>query len=157
MAQNTLSETVFKNFVKNNIKSGFMSKGLECTVTWIMPEMLKTLEKENINIKTPIVVLQDDRIGHIIGSAKVEKQKLSQDELLSLYEIINNPDERYYDYTRTNVTGLVYTRNIKNTEKCIKVCVKLNTYKSKIPVNYISTAGIVNKSSFNNGLYKKIE
>lgn len=157
MAQNTLSQKVYKNFAKNVIKSGLKSKGLETTLTWLQPAMLDKLSKEKIKINTPIVVMQDSRIGHIIGDVKTNKQKITEEQLYKLYDIVNNPDAVYYDYTRKGTTGLVYIKKLPQTKKCIKACVKLNKYKSKTPVNYVSTAGIVDIDSFKPPLYKKIE
>lgn len=155
MAENVHSQKAFQNFVKNIISDGMKAKGLEKPLTWISPDMLNILNKNNVSIKTPVVVMQDDRVGHIMGS-KVAKQKITEDQLYNIYDIINKPDAVYFDYTRQGSTGLVYIRNLENS-KCIKVCVKLNKTKSKVPVNYVSTAGIVDKSSLNNPLYKKIE
>lgn len=157
MAQNTLNERVYKNFVSSVIKNGLKAKGLERTVTWLQPVMLNKLNKEKIKINTPIVVMQDSRIGHIIGDVKTEKQKISEEQLKNLYNIINNPDAVYLDYSKPNTTGIIYIRNLDG-KNCIKVCVKLNKFKSKVPVNYISTAGIVDKNSLKNTkIYKKIE
>lgn len=157
MAQNTLNEKVYKNFVKNTIKNGLKPKGIETAITWLQPVMLNKLAKENIKINTPVVVMQDSRIGHIIGEVKTEKQKIDDTQLLDLYNIINNPDAVYLDYSKPDSKGLVYIRNL-DKNKCLKVCVKLNKFKSKTPVNYISTAGIVDIKSMNNPkIYKKIE
>lgn len=155
MANNIHSQKVFQNWIKDILKDGMKAKGIEKPLTWISPEMLNILQKNKVSIKTPVVVMQDDRVGHIIGS-KVTKQKISEDQLYNLYDVINNPDAVYFDYTRQGSVGLVYTRDLENS-KCIKVCVKLNKTKSSVPVNYVSTAGIVDKSSLNNSLYKKIE
>lgn len=156
MAQNPHTQKAFSNFVQNVIKNRLIGKGLEKTVTWLQPAMLNNLAKENIKINTPVVVMQDNRVGHIIGEVKTTKQKISEEQLYKLYEIINNPDVVYYDYSRKGTVGLVYIRNLPKN-KCLKVCVKLNKFKNKVPVNYISTAGIVDKNSLNNSLYKKIE
>lgn len=155
MANNIHSQKAYQNFVKNILADGMKPKGLEQTLTWITPDMLNILNKNKVSIKTPVVVMQDDRVGHIIGS-KVTKQKISEEQLYALYDVINNPDSVYFDYTRQGSIGLVYTRDLENT-KCIKVCIKLNKTKSSVPVNYISTAGIVDKSSLKTSLYKKIE
>lgn len=155
MAENIHTKKAYQNFVKNILADGMKSKGLEQPLTWIAPDMLNILNKNKVSINTPVVVMQDDRIGHIIGS-KVAKQKISEEQLYNLYDIINNPDAVYFDYTKSNTTGLVYIRNIDDT-KCLKVCVKLNKFKSKTPVNYISTAGIVDKTKLNSPLYRKIE
>ena len=60
---------------------------------------MNALHQDNIKPQTPIIVLQDNRIGHIIGNVKIEKQKLSDGEMFDIYNIINNPDEVYIDYT----------------------------------------------------------
>lgn len=157
MAQNTINERVYKNFVKNTIKNDLKSKGIETTLTWLKPVMLNKLAKEKVKINTPIVVMQDSRIGHIIGEVKTEKQKITEEQLLDLHEIINNPDAVYLDYSKSDSTGLVYIR-LLDKYKCLKICVKLNKFKSKVPVNYISTAAIVDINSMNNPkIYKKIE
>lgn len=157
MALNIHSQKVYSNFVKDVIKSGLKAKGLEQTVTWLQPQMLTKLNKEKVNINTPIVVMQDSRIGHIIGDVKTTKQKISDKQLEELYDIINNPDAIYLDYSKPDTTGIIYIRNL-DKNKCIKVCIKLNKFKSKTPVNYISTAGIVEINSLNNKkIYKKIE
>lgn len=157
MAQNTLNEKVYKNFVSSVIKNGLKAKGIEKTVTWLQPVMLNKLNQEKIKINTPIVVIQDSRIGHIIGDVKTEKQKISEEQLKNLYKIINNPDAVYFDFSKPDTKGLIYIKNL-DTNKCLKVCVKLNKFKSKVPVNYISTASIVDKNSMKNTkIYKKIE
>lgn len=157
MAQNIHNKNSCNNFIANIIQSGFKAKGLEKTLTWINPDILNVLHKNNIRPQTPIVVLQDNRIGHIIGDVKAEKQKISNNDLFDMYDIINNPDEVYIDYTSRNSTGIIYVKDLKNG-KCIKVCAKLNKINKHKPVNYISTASIVNKNSFNNiKMYKKIE
>lgn len=154
MAQNVHCQKAFENFVKNTT----LPKGLEQTVTWLSPQMIKRLQTDTFLPETPVVVLQDDRIGHALTN-KIIKQRLTEPEFLNLYNIINNPDAVYYDYTRKGSTGIAFIQNIPNSDKCIKVCVKLGQKhkKTKMPVNYISTVGKVDKKSLNNPLYKKIE
>ena len=157
MAQNLHNSDVCNTFISNVIKSGFKTRGIEKTVTWINPDILNALHQDNIKPQTPIIVLQDNRIGHIIGNVKIEKQKLSDGEMFDIYNIINNPDEVYIDYTSKNATGLIYIKNIENN-KCIKVCTKLNKLNKQKPVNYIATASIVKRNSFKNiKMYKKIK
>ena len=94
---------------------------------------------------------QDERIGHILD------RKVDLDELLELHEIINKPDEVYYDYTRQGSVGLAFIRFI-DAENCIKVCIKLDKTKRKKDVNYISTIGKMSSSHLGNTkMYKKIE
>lgn len=157
MALNTHTQKAYSNFVQNIIKNGLKAKGIEQTVTWVQPAMLNKLNKEKITVNTPVVVMQDNRVGHIIGNVKTEKQKITDEQLKDLYNIINNPDAVYLDYSKPNTKGIIYIRNL-DSKKCIKVCVKLNKYKSKVPVNYISTAGIVDINSLKNKkIYKRIE
>lgn len=159
MAQNTLNERVYKNFVKNTIKNNLKPKGIESTLTWIQPVLLNKLTKENIKINTPIVVMQDSRIGHIIGEVKAQKQKITEEQLLNLYEIINNPDEVYLD---SKDKTLFYIRhldnsNIKESRDCIKIVVKISRYKKDMPINYIATASRIKRQDLNNPNYKKIK
>lgn len=157
MALNTHTFKAYTNFAQNVIKNGLKAKGIEQTVTWIQPAMLNKLNKEKITVNTPVVVMQDRRIGHIIGDVKTEKQKITDEQLKDLYNIIHYPDAVYLDYSKPDTTGIIYIRNL-NEKKCIKVCVKLNKYKSRVPVNYVSTAGIVDINSLKNKkIYKRIE
>lgn len=157
MAQNVHNKKVLENFVNNYIKNDKKNEDTikEKTLTWITPTLLKRLKADDINLHTPIIVLTDDRIGHTLD------KKVDYDELIGIYDILNNPDGVYYDYTSKNGTGLAYTKNIDN-KKCIKVCVKLN-YKlkkgKKINVtNWISTVGKVLRVNMETGKdFKKIE
>ncbi len=161
MAQNLHTHKAFENFVAGVISGGLKAKGIEKTVTWLQPETIAVLSKENIYPKTPVVILQDSRIGHIIGDVKADKQKISEEQLLGIYEILNNPDEIYIDLIDNS---LLFIRKLKGKEiiagrDCIKVVTKINRYKSgHLPVNYIATAGRVNKKSSlsDTKRYKKI-
>lgn len=157
MAQNIFSRKSYENMVTSVIKSGFKAKGIEQTLSWLKPATIEKLKAANELPETPVIVMQDNRIAHIIADPKTAKQKISQEQLKKLYEIINSPDEVYIDYSKKNSTGLVYTRNIDD-KKCLKVCIKLNKIKSGINVNYVSTASIVDRTSLNDSkMYKKIE
>ncbi len=160
MAQNLHTHKAFENFVAGVISGGLKAKGIEKTVTWLQPETIAVLSKENIYPKTPVVILQDSRIGHIIGDVKVDKQKISEEQLLGIYEILNNPDEIYIDLIDNS---LLFIRKLKGKEiiagrDCIKVSVKVDKLKKGKPVNYIATAGRVNKKSSlsDTKRYKKI-
>lgn len=153
MAQNTLNERVYKNFVKNTIKNDLKPKGLETTLTWLQPVMLNKLAKENIKINTPVVVMQDSRIRHIIGEVKTEKQKLSEEQLLDLYEIINNPDAVYLnDLDKT----LLYIKYLDKNTNCLKVVVKISASKNDKPINYIIDAKRIKRQDLIKPDYKKI-
>ena len=157
MAQNVYKEKSFKTFVDSIIDNDMKPRKLEQAITWIKPELLKTLIKDKVNIQTPVIVMQDDRVGHIMGG----RAKLSRDEFYNIYNIINNYDDKYYDYTQEGVISLAFIKNIPNSENCYKVCVKLSRHnkKTQTPVNYLSTAGIVKKYNIikNPKQYKKIE
>lgn len=156
MAQNTLNEKVYKNFVNTVFKSGFQSKGLERTVTWFTPVVLDKLNREKIKIDSPVVVMEDRRIGLITGK-DTNMQKLTKKQIHEIYDILNNPDNIYLDYSKPDTAGIIYTKNL-DKDTCFKVCITLNKIKSKTPVNYITNAKIVSKNSLNNKkLYRKIE
>lgn len=159
MAENPHNKEVFKLAIAKVIKNGFKTnKKIEKTINWIQPDIYRELIKNKLEPKTPIVALQEKQVPHIIGS----RQKLSEKEIYQIYDIIENPDAVYIDYTMANdeTYGLVYTKNIPNTEDCIKVCTKLSK-KSKItgdPVNYLSTAGKVKQHNMEDTkLYKRIK
>lgn len=155
MANNPHNKKVFDNMIEKLAKNGFKAQRIEKTLSWITPELFKKLNE--VEIKTPIVVFQDKRAGHIIG----ERAKLSKDELKKIYDILNNPDNVYYDYTKgERGTNLAFTKDIPKTDTVTKVCVKL-TKKSNISgdvVNYVTTAGKVKKSEMKDTKsFKKIK
>lgn len=153
MAQNVHTQNNFNEFVTKIVNNKLINKSpiKEVPITWLSPKILKTLSHDNLSPKTPVVVFQDERIGHILD------RKVGIIELSRLYEIINNPDETYYDYTRQGNIGLAFIRFIDN-ETVLKVCIKLDKKKRKQIVNYISTVGKVPKSELlNHKMYKKIE
>lgn len=92
---------------------------------------------------------------------KVDSQRLSVNQFKDLYNIINKPDEVYYD---KNDNALLYIRNLKGDEiidkrDCIKVSVKLNKRQKGNSVNYVASAGRVKKkdSLSDPNRYKRIE
>jgi len=105
------------------------------------------------------VVINNSQVGHS-GKNKVDKQALSKEEYLQVYDIVNNPDEVYYDLTREKA-GLVFIRKIANG-KCIKVCTRLNqksrNKNRKEPVIKVTTIGKVDYTNISKQKgYKKIE
>lgn len=160
MAQNLHSQKSYENFISGVIKNGLKAKGIEKTLTWINPKTLSVLQKENISLKTPVVVMQDNRAGHIIGDVKVEKQRISEKQLKKLYDIINAPDEIYLD---TKDNSLIFIKKLPKNEvedsrNWLKVSVKLDRKKKGSPVNYVSTASRINSATITkNKIYKKIE
>lgn len=157
MAQNVHNKNILEQFVNKYVDSGnkIIDSNKQRTLTWLSPTLLKNLKKDKIKPQTPIVVLTDNRIGHTLG------KKVTKPELIGIYDILNNPDAIYYDYTTKDTIGLAYVKNI-NEKQCLKVCVKLNYLYgkkgNKHPVNWISTVGKVLKSEMNDKKnYKKIE
>lgn len=153
MAQNVHTQNNFKDFVTKIVDNKLINKSAikEVPITWIAPNILNKLAKTNFAPKTPVIVFQDERIGHILD------RKVALNELLGIYDIINRPDEVYYDYTRQGNVGLAFIRFLDN-ETILKVCVKLDKSKRKKLINYISTVGKVPKSELSNKkMYKKIE
>ena len=96
MAQNVHTQNNFKDFVTKIVDNKLINKSAikEVPITWIAPNILNKLSKTSLAPKTPVIVFQDERIGHILD------RKVSLNELLGIYDIINRPDEVYYDYTR---------------------------------------------------------
>lgn len=160
MAQNVHKENAYKNFVSKIIANDLKAKGLEQTVTWLNPKSLNALKDENISPKTPVVIMQDDRIGHIIGDAKAVKQKITTEQLQDFHNIINNPDEMFID---SEDKSIIFIRklakdDITDNRDWLKVVVKTDRTKGSVPVNYVATAGRVNNATIaKNSRYKKIE
>lgn len=160
MAQNIHKENAYKNFVSNIVANNLKAKGLEQTVTWLNPKTLNALQGENIAPKTPIVVMQDDRIGHIIGDVKIIQQRITTEQLQDLHSIINNPDEMFIDTEDKSIifVKFISKSTIKDGRNWLKVIVKVDRTKGGAPVNYVATAGRVNKATITkNNRYKKIE
>lgn len=90
------------------------------------------------------------------------KQTLTEPEYLQIYDIVNNPDEKYYDYTRPKYEQIAFVKLIPNSEMCIKVCVRFSQ-KSRIKgnkqiVNKVTTVDKVKHSNMNDKTkYKRIE
>lgn len=147
----------FKNMIETVIANNFKTnKKKEKTVSWIKPATFGKINKE-IDLIDPIIVLQEPTIPHVIGN----RNKLTPDEIKLAYDIFQNPDEIYWDYTKrkSGEIGIVYIRRISDKD-CIKVCVKLarKSKATKEIVNYISTMGKVKKNDLLDPiLYKKIE
>ena len=122
---------------------------------------MKRIKIDKYKPQTPIIVMSEKQVGHS-GLNKLESQKLSVPEYLQVYDIINKPDEVYYDYTRPQYEQIAFVKLIPNSDKCIKICVRFNQ-KSRIKgssqiVNKITTVGKVNyKQISKNKDYKKIE
>lgn len=159
MAANPHREKAYISWASKIMSDGFKNSELEKTLTWIKPELYGKI-KNNFDLETPIIVMQNNQIGHS-GENKNEKQALSKEEYLKVYEIINNPDEVYYDYTRPKWKQIAFIKLLPN-DKCIKICVRLNQ-KSRLKdkdylVSKITTIGKVNYESLQNKKdFKKIE
>lgn len=161
MAQNPHNKSRYVEWATNILNNGSKNVSLEKTLTWLPPELLKHLSRDNIRLKSPIVVINDKQVGHS-GKNKNIKQALSHTEYLQVYDIVNKPDEIYYDYTRPEQEQIAFIRKIPDSEKCIKVCIRLSQ-KSRIKsnsnlINNVTTVGKVPYIDMQRGnKYKKIE
>ena len=162
MAQNRHFKDRYVEWVNNILKNGTKNVELEKTLTWLSPSLIKELKKENYKIDSPIVVISDRRVGHS-GMNKNKGQALSKTEYLQIYNIVNNPDEVYYDYTQgPDVKQIAFVKLIPNSDKCIKVCVRFNQksrfkYRKQL-VNQVTTVGKVNYDSLKDQKqFKKIK
>lgn len=159
MAQNPHREQAFKTWTSKMFEKDYKNTELEKTLTWINPKLY-----EKIKPQSPIVVIQDSQIGHS-GINKNTKQALSKEEYLQVYDIINNPDEIYEDYTYKDGKQIAFVKRIPNSEMCIKICVRFDQ-KSRLKdkrkrnelISRVTTVGKVDYQSFMNLKdYKKIE
>lgn len=165
MAQNRHFKDRFIIWANSIIENGDNKGFEEITLTWITPKQIKRIRKDGYKFNSPIVVIQDDQIPHSYHE-KTPKQKLTQSEYLTMYDIINNYDELYYDITKYNEysdsIGLVYVRLIPNSDKCIKVCTRFNEItkidNKNLPITRVTTVAKVLHSSLGvKTKYKKIE
>lgn len=159
MATNPHNQKAYISWAKRIMKSDY-SAATEKTLTWLTPHLYDKL-KVNADIESPIVVMNKGQISHSFKN-KNEKQMLSAKEYLNVYKIINNPDEIYFDYTNSKWTQIAFVRIIPNSEKCIKVCVRINQKSKSKDKNYlvsqITTIGKVNHYNLKEKKhYKKIE
>ena len=160
MAQNIHTHKAYESFILSAIANGLRSQGLEQTVSWFTPQIISAINKENISLQTPIVVMQDNRVGHIIGQVKADKQVINKTQLINMYQIINKPDETYIDINDNNLIFLkkLSSDEIVDNRDVIKVVIKLARLKKGNPVNYVATAGRVNSVTITRDKrYKKIE
>ena len=164
LAQNPHNKSVIENMIAETIKRGMKSYGIEKTVTWFMPDVIKSLEKENIRLQTPIAVLEDRQVFHSLGDRKYINQRLTQTQFYNIYNYIKDADEIFID---TQEHAVVYVKFLPKDEiiddrDCIKIPVIINSKNKKRPVNYVGTTGRINyKSTFkgkgNENRYKKVE
>lgn len=93
---------------------------------------------------------------------KQDAQALTKEEYLQIYNIVNKPDEVYWDYTNSKWKQIAFIHKIPNSNKCIKVCVRFNQKSKrkeiKYPISRVTTIGKVNYYNLSTGKdYKKIE
>lgn len=161
MAQNPHKKDAVSSWIKNIYNNGPKNVELEKVLTWLSPKLLKQINTGKTVINSPIVVMSDKQVGHS-GKNKAVKQALSEKEYLDIYNIVNNPDEIYEDFTNKKWKQIAFIKVLKDGN-CIKVCVRFNQ-KSRIKdkgnlINRVTTVGKVNyKECFTDkNLYKKIE
>jgi len=154
MAENPYRRNVFKSFLDRALN--MKPQGKEVVLTWLLPEIYKEVR----TVQTPIIVMQDNKVGHIFGDTKTAKQKITKQHLYEIYDIINNPDEIYLDITEDCLLYIRYLpeEEIIDNRDVIKVAVKLNKTNKGKPVNYLATVGRVNrKDNLNdNKRFKKL-
>jgi len=158
MAENPHKKEAYTTWVENIFKNGFKNTLQEKTLTWIQPELFQKIDKTP---SSPIVVIQNDQIGHS-GMHKQDAQALTKEEYLQIYNIVNKPDEVYWDYTNSKWKQIAFIHKIPNSNKCIKVCVRFNQKSKrkeiKYPISRVTTIGKVNYYNLSTGKdYKKIE
>jgi len=154
MASNPHKEQAYKLWAGNILKNGFKNTEIEKSLAWVKPEIYG-----KINTETPIIVMQNSQIGHS-GMNKTGKQVLTEDEYMQVYDIINNPDEIYLDFTRPKWQQIAFIRKIKDSDKCIKICVRINQKSRRKDIDYlvskIATIGKINYYNVSNGKEYKI-
>lgn len=161
MAANPHRESAYITWATSIFNKDYKKTIAEKTLTWIKPDLYSKLKSADYCPETPIIVMQNGQISHS-GKNKIEKQALSRDEYLRIYNIINNPNEVYYDYTNSKYKQIAFVKLIQGSDKCIKICVRINQ-RSKdrlknYPVSNITTIGKVDYHTIAKGeRYKKIE
>ncbi len=160
MASNPHKEKSFINFIDNALIDISKPKGNKEIAAWVGSDTFEILQKSSINLKTPLITMQDSRVSHLIGDRKNLAQKLSKEQLYNLYNVINSPNSIYLD---TQDNSLIFIHFLPKNEiidnrNCIKVVIKLDKLHKGLNLNYVATAGRVNFKDFsNNKIYKKIE
>lgn len=142
MAQNIPRQDAFASLVETSIKESFKPRGIEKSVGWMDTETINWLNKNDLQPQSPVIVMQDNRIGHIIGSRKNENQRITVENLKDICSIISKPDAVYFDKSKKSAPTMLYIKWIDN-DNTLKFVVKLNRKNKKQPVNYVATAGIV--------------
>ena len=164
MAQNRHFRDRYIEWAKYLMNTGYTNVAKEeLTLTWLTPKIINKIKNDGFDLNSPIVVMQNTQIEHSYND-KTPKQKLTESEYLQIYDIVNNPDEILYDFTKYNkhskALGLAFIRFISNSEKCIRVSARLNepsNTKGRImPVVRITTVAKIKYASMGK-FFKKIE
>lgn len=161
MASNPYRKKDYLNWANNIFNNGLKNTELEKVISWLSVSLYKKINVNSKGIDSPIIVISNSQIGHS-GINKNLKQALSKNEYLKVYDIINNPDEVYYDYTKPKWLQIAFIHKIANSNKCIKVCVRFNQ-KSKLKdrtykISKVTTVAKVPYIDIKKGdKYKKIE
>lgn len=157
MAQNRHKQGAYTAFIQNILDKKYKTAGKDVVVSWITPTVLNFLKKEKAMPLTPVIVSQQ-KTTHFMTTKSVG-QVVSKQQLLKLYDIINEPDNIFYD-TKNN--ALIYAIMLDKSEivdgrDCLKVAVKINKTRKGAPVNYIATPARVDFKSLKGEQFKKIE
>ena len=160
MAQNPHRGIYVENFIEHCFKHNLkLPRTEEITLTWILPNILKALQKENIQPRTPIVGLPSTKIYHAQRPTKNPAQKLTKPEYLKIYDYVNNADEIFIDMQEKKLIYVKFTKD-KDTfreRNCILIPVKLN--QAYPQPNFAANAEKVNykEALSDKNRYKKIE
>ena len=159
IASNPHRESSYINWATQIFNGELVKTEAEKTLTWLSPNLYQKI-KNDIDLESPIIVIQKKQIGHS-GKNKVDKQALTEAEYLQIYNIINNYDEVYWDYTRPKWKQIAFIK-LLGEGKCIKICVRFNQSSKNKNIDYlvsrITTIGKVNYYNISHGKnFKKIE
>ncbi len=149
MAQNVHNKKVIENLTNKIINQNFkIFKVEEPAITWILPSVLKYLkENQNLKVQSPVISFEARQVKHSLGKTKIEKQKLTTNQFLQIYDVLNgNYNELFYD---TKISAIIYVKMLTKGEivdgrDCIAIPVNINSKRTDRPVNYIGTTKRIN-------------
>ncbi len=147
MASNIHKEKVVEYVIEAGLKHFTKPEGGKSAVTWLKPVVVQALLKNKAVFQTPIINITEGDISHILRSRKNPKQILTESQVRNFYKYINNPDEIWLD---TKDNSLNYIINLPKDEiidgrDVIKVNIKIDNSNKNTPVNYIGSAGRVER------------
>ena len=150
MAGNKKDNKGIVNIINDGIKNNFKLKQLprDKVLTWFTPEIYKAIQNySKEKLVSPIVIFQERQVKHSLSKdIKIEKQRLTEQQLKNIHKFVNNPDEIFID---TEDLAVVYVKFLPKEEiidgrDCIKIPIQINTNKKGYPLNYMATSGRIN-------------